>query len=79
MLCCHIIDLVFVGNSSYSAMSHITPNPSIYSAPSSVFQEASNLTFSAQVFKTTAKMFRGVRFRNQVMFSRINNEVLASS
>jgi hypothetical protein len=47
MLCCHIIDLVFVGISSCSAMinldvavSHITPNPSIYSTPSSVFQEA---------------------------------------
>jgi hypothetical protein len=51
MLCCHIIDLVFVGNWCSAminldlAVSHITSNPSIYSTLSSVFQEATKPHF----------------------------------
>ena len=61
MVCFNIIDIVFVGNSSCSAMiklditvSHITPNPSICSTPSSVFQAAINLNFCVQEFQTTS-------------------------
>jgi hypothetical protein len=61
MLYCHIIDLVFAGNSLCSAIinlgmavSHVSPNSSIYSTPSSFFQEARNLTFCVQAFQTTS-------------------------